>query len=326
MDTASVTGFKKKQPLSKQMSQKTSQEKTSQCSRCGDTRGHHPGKMEGEYTIVLKPGAKPFSLSTPRRISLPLMPKVKEELSRMVEEPTAWCAPMVVVPKSSGRVRICTDLTELNNAREANSTEPFTKLRPGQRPSPTPPRTATASEAVIEHFKSIFAHHGIPDVVRSDNGPQFASEHFRKFAQEWGFDHVTSSPHFAQSNGEAEWAVRTIKGLLKKSSDPYLALMAYRAAALANGHSPAELLMGRKIRTPVPVMPSQLNPGWTDMDNLRKTELRYKMKQKEDSDRHHRAHNMPPLQDGDHIWVKDILERGTVVSKAGTPRSYMNDE
>ena len=82
------------------------------------------GKMEGEYTIVLKPGAKPFSLSTPRRISLPLMPKVREELTRMeqqgviskVEEPTACCAPMVVVPKSSGRVRICTDLTELNRS------------------------------------------------------------------------------------------------------------------------------------------------------------------------------------------------------------------
>ena len=80
--------------------------------------------MEGEYTIVLKPGAKPFSLSTPRRISLPLMPKVREELTRMeqqgviskVEEPTAWCTAMVVVPKSTGRVRICTDLTELNRS------------------------------------------------------------------------------------------------------------------------------------------------------------------------------------------------------------------
>ena len=33
-----------------------------------------------------------------------------------VEEPTACCAPMVVVPKSSGRVRICTDLKELNRS------------------------------------------------------------------------------------------------------------------------------------------------------------------------------------------------------------------
>ncbi|KAL7861742.1 hypothetical protein SRHO_G00131830 [Serrasalmus rhombeus] len=82
------------------------------------------GKMQGEYKIVLKPGAKPFSLSTPRCISLPLMPRVKEELNRMeqqgviskVEQPTEWCAPMVVVPKQIGKVRICTDLTELNKS------------------------------------------------------------------------------------------------------------------------------------------------------------------------------------------------------------------
>ena len=82
------------------------------------------GKMEGEYNIVLEPGAQPFSLATPRHISLPLIPKVKEELDRMeqqgviskVEKPTEWCAPMVVVPKRTGRVRICTDLTELNKS------------------------------------------------------------------------------------------------------------------------------------------------------------------------------------------------------------------
>ncbi|KAI3373366.1 hypothetical protein L3Q82_006673 [Scortum barcoo] len=83
------------------------------------------GKMEGEYNIVLKPGAQPFSLSMSRRISLPLLPKIKEELNRMeqqgviskVDEPTEWCAPMVVVPKSTGRgVRIFSDLTELNKS------------------------------------------------------------------------------------------------------------------------------------------------------------------------------------------------------------------
>lgn len=54
--------------------------------------------MEGKYSIVLKPGAKPFSLLTPRHVFLPLLPKVKEELMRMeqqgviskVEEPTEW--------------------------------------------------------------------------------------------------------------------------------------------------------------------------------------------------------------------------------------------
>lgn len=41
--------------------------------------------------------------------------------------------------------------------------------------------------------------------------------------------------------------------------------MAYHTAPLANGHSPAELLMGSNNRTPVSVIPSQLNPGWADL-------------------------------------------------------------
>ncbi|KAJ8414469.1 hypothetical protein AAFF_G00053390 [Aldrovandia affinis] len=153
--------------------------------------------------------------------------------------------------------------------------------------------------------------------------PQFASESFRKFAQDWSFSHVTSSPHFPQSNGEAERAVRTIKGILKKSSDPYLGLIAYRVAPLANGHSPTELLMGRKIRTTVPVIPSQLNPARADMENLKRKEQRYRQKQQQNYNRRHRAHDMPHLLSGHHVWVKDMLQRGTVVSTADTPRSYL---
>ena len=80
------------------------------------------GKLQGEYTIKLRDGAKPFSLTTPRRVAIPLIPAVKTELERMeamevisrVEEPTEWCAGMVVVSKPKGKVRICVDLTQLN--------------------------------------------------------------------------------------------------------------------------------------------------------------------------------------------------------------------
>ena len=33
---------------------------------------------------------------------------------KRVDEPTDWCTPMFVVPKPSGEVRICVDLTKLN--------------------------------------------------------------------------------------------------------------------------------------------------------------------------------------------------------------------
>ncbi|MGH0165230.1 UNVERIFIED_CONTAM: hypothetical protein FKN15_050553, partial [Acipenser sinensis] len=41
------------------------------------------GELEEEYHIELKPGSKPFSLTVTRRISVPLIEQVKQELSRM---------------------------------------------------------------------------------------------------------------------------------------------------------------------------------------------------------------------------------------------------
>ena len=75
---------------------------------------------------------------------------------------------------------------------------------------------STNADEVITHTKSIFARHGIPEVVLSDNGPQFASAAYRQFAENFQFEHITSSPYYPQSNGEAERAVGTIKSLLKK--------------------------------------------------------------------------------------------------------------
>ncbi|KAJ0023870.1 hypothetical protein NQD34_003769 [Periophthalmus magnuspinnatus] len=104
----------------------------------------------------------------------------------------------------------------------------------------------TKSSDVITHLKSFFARHGIPEVLMSDNGPQYSCQTFTEFAATYGFKHITSSPKFPQSNGEAERAVQTVKNLLKKAADPYLALLAYRATPLQSGYSPAELLMGRR--------------------------------------------------------------------------------
>ena len=80
------------------------------------------GQMKDSYTITLKEDAKPFAISVPRKVPLPLYQKTKDELDRMLEtgvispvdQPTDWCAPMVVTPKSNGKVRVCVDLSKLN--------------------------------------------------------------------------------------------------------------------------------------------------------------------------------------------------------------------
>ena len=54
--------------------------------------------------------------------------------------------------------------------------------------------SAATSQDVINHMKSIFARHGIPNEVVSYNGPQFSSNVFHSFAGEYGFVHTTSQP------------------------------------------------------------------------------------------------------------------------------------
>jgi transposase InsO family protein len=69
---------------------------------------------------------------------------------------------------------------------------------------------------VIYCLKVQFARHGLPLEVVSDNNPFNAAE-FRHFAAAYDFKHTTSSPHYPQSNGRAEAAVKTIKSLFEKA-------------------------------------------------------------------------------------------------------------
>jgi len=80
------------------------------------------GTMGEEYEIWLKDNVRPRALHTARNVPIPLRAKVQAELDRMqslgvispVDEPSPWCAGMVVVIKPSGNIRICVDLKPLN--------------------------------------------------------------------------------------------------------------------------------------------------------------------------------------------------------------------
>ena len=67
-------------------------------------------------------------------------------------------------------------------------------------------------------MKSVFARHDVPDEIMADNMP-FASKDMTTLAKDWNFNIITSSPHYAQSNGQAERTIQTVKCLLKKAMD-----------------------------------------------------------------------------------------------------------
>ena len=143
--------------------------------------------------------------------------------------------------------RIATDLFELNK-------QPYLLLVDYYSRYPEVIKlNSTTSTSVITAMKSVFSRYGIPHTVISDNGPQYDSMEMKQFASTYGFNHITSSPYYPQSNGLAEHMVKTIKSLLQETSDTYLALLSYRATPLPWCRlSPAELLMGRRLRTDVP--------------------------------------------------------------------------
>ena len=173
---------------------------------------------------------------------------------------------------------------------------------------------------VINNLKKIFARFGIPEKVVSDNGPQysntrnlFSNNHeFKKFAEEWGFSHTTSSPEYPQSNGAAERAVQTAKRILKKAAaenkDPFEGLLKYRNTPFEDiGVSPAQLLMSRRTRTMIPTHRRLLLPQPVDRDHVLKTLHQRQYNAKSNYDKQSR--DLPPLKVGGKVWFRPNGER-----------------
>ena len=72
-------------------------------------------------------------------------------------------------------------------------------------------KTITA-QGVIDELDRIFAVHGFPLAMRSDNGPQFIAEVFQDYLKECGITHLRSTPYCPRANGEVE---RQNRSLLK---------------------------------------------------------------------------------------------------------------
>ena len=91
----------------------------------------------------------------------------------------------------------------------------------------------------------------------SDNSPEFVSWEYNKFATEYGFTPVHSSPHYPRSTGQAERAVQIAEQMIKKSESENqninIVLLNYRNTHIAElNASPAQILFCRRLRSKLP--------------------------------------------------------------------------
>ena len=187
---------------------------------------------------------------------------------------------------------------------------------------------STTTLAVKSKLDSFFARWGDPVTLVTDNGPQFSSSEFEEFAKEHEFQHCTSSPHFPQANGQAERAVQVAKTILRQVN-PMAALKVYRATPHSStGFSPAQLMMGRNIRTSLPTLPSQTEPRWPDSQLVWINDDKAKQAYAAAYNKRHGVRPLKELEPGDRVVTRTDKEKtwsapGRVVNRHEAPRSYV---
>ena len=177
-----------------------------------------------------------------------------------------------------------------------------------------PVKSATSS-STIENLRMCFATHGIPHVIVSDNGTQFTSAEFEEFVSKNNIKHIRVTPYHPSSNGLAERAVQIFKKGMKVYKEGSVRarlarfLLVYRRLPqTSTGASPAELLMGRRLR-------SRLDAVFPDPSS--------KMADKQQSmkDYHDKQSKFRQFDVDARVYVsttgKDWLP-GTVLSRTGT--------
>jgi hypothetical protein len=159
---------------------------------------------------------------------------------------------------------------------------------------------STTSAKTIQVFRKIFAAHGLPSILVTDNGPQWISEEFAEFLNCNGVKHIRGAPYHPETNGLAENMVKTFKRSLKAANSEgvdldgalQLFLLSYRSTPHSvTGQTPAKLLRGSELRTRLDLLRPE----------LRRTVEKRQHKQIQPSENRRN----PGYVVGEHVWARD---------------------
>ncbi|KAK3726366.1 hypothetical protein QZH41_006066, partial [Actinostola sp. cb2023] len=183
---------------------------------------------------------------------------------------------------------------------------------------------STTSEVIVSHLRKIFAVHGLPEQVTSDNGSNLVSATMEQYLEANGIKHRKVTPYWPQANAQVERFNRTVEKAIHTAHvegknwrmELYIFLLNYRATPHATtGVSPAKILFGREIRTKVPQLPSKETPEALRAALQFDKERKQHMKEYADKKR-----GLTTIQEGDQVLLK--LERDNKLTPAFDPDPY----
>ena len=181
----------------------------------------------------------------------------------------------------------------------------------------------SSTHVVIKELGLVFTELGRLFILRSDNGPCYSSREFHNFLSFYQVDHVTSSPHYPQSNGFAEVSVGIAKKLMEKSVKEgklwNYGLMQYRTTPISSTlPSTLQMLTGRRPHSSLPQLPSRLGK------NMETSRIQEELLRRQPNKTSTGAHmDLDPVQP---VFVKEVngnIWRTTTVDQpAAEPDSY----
>ena len=181
----------------------------------------------------------------------------------------------------------------------------------------------SSTHAVIKELGLVFTEPGRPFVLRSDNGPCYSSREFHNFLSFYQVDHITSSPHYPQSNGFAEALVGITKKLMEKSvkeGKPWnYGLLQYRTTPISSTlPSPLEMLTGRRPHSSLPQLPSSIGK------NMETSRIHQELLRRQPNN--NTSTGAMDLEPGQPVFVKEVngnvWRTATVDQPAAEPDSY----
>ena len=173
---------------------------------------------------------------------------------------------------------------------------------------------STSAQAVLPRLEKIFAEFGIPESLKTDNGPPFNSQDFARFADSMGFTHRKITPLWPRANGETERFMRTAKKTVKAAHavgkcvkrELFRFLLDYRTTPhTTTGVAPATVFFGRVIKNKLPHITHSPHTLDTDI-RIRDAAQKRKMKVYADNKCYVKQSD---IQVGDHALLRDTSMR-----------------